>query len=162
MDSRDRDSQFYIKAMMELKRLEEEPLCHRIAARMLMDNCQGLEDVNEKDYIFYSGRIQRHHVESFAASLAICDMERSGMTVPDTCFPFQLQSLLHTMDSGDARLDVSQDQVGACLTGLGRDHRHLSLWISYRDSALMICRASRMDIEKGKSRLNILILVKLI
>jgi hypothetical protein len=173
--------------MVELKRLEEKPLCHRIAAQMLMKNCAGLEGINEQDYEFYSGRVQRHQVESFAASLALCDMERGNMDIPDACSPFQLPALLRALEDGQGHLQVSAEQVGACLTGLAQDHSHCeylshsfaflspvdvyelfrcysktlflgrllmeiflgSSWLSYRDKALMFCRAARMDIEKG-------------
>ncbi|EDN99336.1 hypothetical protein SS1G_02190 [Sclerotinia sclerotiorum 1980 UF-70] len=137
--------------MLELKRLEEEPICHRVAAQLLMSNCEGLEDINQKEYDLYSGRIQRHYVESLAASLAICDMERSSMVVPDSCEPFRLPSLLRASQEADGKLQVSQNEVGACLKGLGKDPSHWLSWTSYRDNCLLICQAARSDIDKDQS-----------
>ncbi|KAJ8062796.1 hypothetical protein OCU04_008054 [Sclerotinia nivalis] len=150
-NARSRTNELYSSAMLELKRLEEEPICHRVAAQLLMSNCEGLEDINQKEYDLYSGRIQRHYVESLAASLAICDMERSSMIVPDSCESFRLPSLLRASQEADGKLQVSQNEVGACLKGLGKDPSHWLSWTSYRDNCLLICQAARSDIDKDQS-----------
>ncbi|CAD6449326.1 d4c2e595-a039-4705-b477-c40f1496fb1f [Sclerotinia trifoliorum] len=150
-NARSRTNELYSSAMLELKRLEEEPICHRVAAQLLMSNCEGLEDINQKEYDLYSGRIQRHYVESLAASLAICDMERSSMVVPDSCESFRLPSLLRASQEADGKLQVSQNEVGACLKGLGKDPSHWLSWTSYRDNCLLICQAARSDIDKDQS-----------
>jgi hypothetical protein len=152
--SRDRANELYASAMLQLKRLEEEPVCHRVAAQLLMSNCQGLENINQKEYDLYSGRIQRHYVESLAASLAICDMERSSMIVPDACESFRLPSLLRASREGDGKLQITQDEVGGCLEGLGKNPSHWLSWTSYRDNCLLICQVARSDIEKGFSYSN--------
>lgn len=141
--------EIYTKAMFELKRLEEEPLCHRIAAQMLMNNCESLEDVNENNYQLNSIHLQRHHVESFAASLAICDLERGRFSIPYTCQPFTSSVLLRMFHERKGKLETSPEQVGACLEALGQDHSHWNTWLSYRDKALLFCKAARIDIDKG-------------
>ncbi|KAI9640626.1 hypothetical protein NHQ30_010925 [Ciborinia camelliae] len=150
-NTRSRANELYSSAMLQFKRLEEEPICHRVAAQLLMSNCQGLEDINQKEYDLYSGRIQRHYVESLAASLAICDMERSSMTVPDACESFRLPALLRASQEAEGKLQVSQDEVGACLKGLGQDPSHWLSWTSYRDNCLLICQVARSDIDKDES-----------
>lgn len=150
-NARSRTNELYSSAMLELKRLEEEPICHRVAAQLLMSNCEGLEDISQKEYDFYSGRVQRHYVESLAASLAICDMERSSMVVPDACESFRLPALLHASQEAEGKLQISQNEVGACLKGLGKDPSHWLSWTSYRDNCLLICQAARSDIDKGMS-----------
>ncbi|KAM3079462.1 hypothetical protein ACMFMG_005893 [Clarireedia jacksonii] len=149
--SRNRANELYASAMLQLKRLEEEPICHRVAAQLLMSNCQGLENINQKEYDLYSGRIQRHYVESLAASLAICDMERSSMVVPDACESFRLPSLLRASQEGEGKLQITQDEVGVCLEGLGKNPSHWLSWTSYRDNCLLICQVARSDIEKDQS-----------
>ncbi|KAK6602311.1 hypothetical protein H4I95_07413 [Botrytis cinerea] len=131
VNARSRNNELYSSAMLELKRLEEEPICHRVAAQLLMSNCEGLEDINQHEYDLYSGRVQRHYVESLAASLAICDMERSSMVVPDACESFRLPSLLR----------ASQEAEG------NYKYRRMS----YRDNCLLICQAARSDIDKDQS-----------
>ncbi|KAB8293793.1 hypothetical protein EYC80_009277 [Monilinia laxa] len=150
-NARSRTNELYSSAMLELKRLEEEPICHRVAAQLLMSNCEGLEDISQKEYDLYSGRVQRHYVESLAASLAICDMERSSMVVPDACESFRLPALLHASQEAEGKLQVSQNEVGACLKGLGKDPSHWLSWTSYRDNCLLICQAARSDIDKDQS-----------
>ncbi|KAK8903948.1 hypothetical protein QC760_007385 [Botrytis cinerea] len=151
VNARSRNNELYSSAMLELKRLEEEPICHRVVAQLLMSNCEGLEDINQHEYDLYSGRVQRHYVESLAASLAICDMERSSMVVPDACESFRLPSLLRASQEAEGKLQVSQNEVGACLKGLGKDPSHWLSWTSYRDNCLLICQAARSDIDKDQS-----------
>ena len=150
LDSKSRKSEVYTKAMFELKRLEEKPVCHRVAVQLLMDNCQGLENAGESEYQFESAHLQRHHVESFAASLAICDLERGGFFIPSACLPFTSSSLMRATRDQKGNLQVSPDQVGLCLGALGQDHSHWMTWLSYRDKTLLFCRAARFGIDKGK------------
>jgi len=139
---------FYAAAMLELKRLEEKPICHRMAAQLLVKNCQGLRDLGVHEYQVASESMQRHHVESFAASLAMCDMARARFEIPDACRPFKGEALETALHTG-GRLDVTPDNISACLEGLGQDHSHWSTWLSYRDTSLLLCRGASVDVEKG-------------
>ncbi|KAG9245100.1 hypothetical protein BJ878DRAFT_541623 [Calycina marina] len=154
LDSRVRKPEIYTKAMLELKRLEEEPICHRVAVQLLMNNCQGLENVGESDYEYNSAHLQRHHVESFAASLAICDLERGGFAIPTPCLPFTSSSLIQASRDQKGNLQVSPDQVGSCLGGLAKDPSQWNTWLSYRDKALLFCRAARFDVDKDQAILH--------
>lgn len=157
LNSRSRKPEIYTKAMLELKRLEEEPICHRVAVQLLMNNCQGLEDVGEDSYQWDNGHLQRHHVESFAASLAICDLERGRFIIPQSCTLFTSSALHRISRDGRGKLQVSPEQVGGCLEALGQDHSHWNTWLSYRDKALLFCRAARTDIDKGMLNYHILL-----
>jgi hypothetical protein len=140
--------------MSELKRLEQEPTCHKVAVQLLMNNCHGLEDLAEEDYQVDSGKLQKHHVESFAASLAICDLERGKFDIPYACTPFTSTVMHRAARDGHEKLEVTPDEVGWCLEALGQDHSHWNTWLSYRDKALLFCRAARFDIDKGTSYLD--------
>jgi hypothetical protein len=144
-----RKPEIFTKAMFELKRLEEEPTCHRVAVQLLMNNCQGLESMEDEDYQSDYGHLQKHHVESFSASLAICDLERGKFIIPQACDPFTSSTLYRIARDGKGKLQVSVEQVGACLEALGQNHSHWNTWLSYRDKALLFCRAARFDIDKG-------------
>lgn len=152
LTSRLRKPEIFNKAMLELKRLEEEPTCHRVAVKLLMNNCQGLEHIGEGEYESGNGHLQKHHVESFAASLAICDLERGRFIIPHACSAFMSSSLYRIARDGKGKLQVSPGQVGQCLEALGQDHSHWNTWLSYRDKALLFCRAARFDIDKGIKR----------
>lgn len=154
LGSRLRKPEIFTKAMLELKRLEEEPTCHRVAVKLLMNNCQGLENIGENDYENGNGQLQKHHVESFAATLAICDLERGRFIIPHACSPFMSSTLYRVAHEGKGKLQVSTEQVGECLEALGQDHSHWNTWLSYRDKALLFCRAARFDIDKGISKLS--------
>ncbi|KAH8816172.1 hypothetical protein F5884DRAFT_775233 [Xylogone sp. PMI_703] len=150
LDGKMRKAEIYTKAVMELKRLENEPLCHRTATKVLLNNCQDLEEINEENYELHSTRLQRQHVESFALSLAICDLERIKFAIPSSCEPFGSVALGLASEGEQSGLRVSSEQVGQCLEALGRDHTYWITWTSYRDKALLFCRAARIDIDKDQ------------
>jgi len=149
IDPKSRRPKIYTKAIIELKRLEEEPLCHRMAAQLLINNCRGLEDIDEHNYDAKSSSLQRSHVESFACSLAICDMERARSPIPEQCAQYASSSLLRAARDANSKLEVSSGQVGDCLNALTENPNHWNTWLSYRDRALLFCRAARADIDKG-------------
>lgn len=148
-----RKPEVYTSAMVELKRLEQEPICHRTAAQLLMDNCRGIEEMDASNAQWGNARIQRHHVESFANGLTMCDMERAKFVTPTACNSFGSSSLYRAARDKHSQLDISQEQVTDCLEALGRDHSHWNTWLSNRDKAVTICRAARLDIEKGMPKL---------
>ncbi len=150
LDFKAHKPEVYTKAMLELKRLEQEPICHRTAAQLLMDNCRGIEEIDTSDGQWGSAHIQRHHVESFANGLTMCDLERARFVTPEACNPFGSSALYRAARDKHSQLEISVQQVGDCLEALGRDHSHWSTWLSNRDKAVTICRAARLDIEKGE------------
>jgi len=119
-----------------------------MAAQLLINNCRGLEDIDEHDNAKQRLYLQRDHVESFACSLAICDMERARSPIPKACSPFTSSSLRRAARDANPKLEVSTDEVRDCLHALTTTN-HWSTWLSYRDNALLFCRAARVDIEKG-------------
>ncbi|RFU35095.1 hypothetical protein B7463_g1209, partial [Scytalidium lignicola] len=151
LDGKIEKAEIYTKAITELKRFENEPLCHRTATKVLLNNCQNLEEINEENYDLYSTRLQRQHVESFALSLAMCDLERIKFIIPSSCEPFGSEALALASERGNGDLKVSSEQVGQCLEALGRDHTYWITWTSYRDKALLFCRAARIDIDKDQT-----------
>lgn len=151
LDSRSRKPEIFNKAMVELKQLESEPICHRVAARLLVNNCRGLEELNEHSLQFNSNAAQRHHVDSFTISLTTCELERMALEVPIECAPFTSVSLFQHAREGREKLEVSAGQVNECLRAIAQDHSSLQTWISYRDKALIFCQAARLDLDKGTS-----------
>ncbi|KAG9234727.1 hypothetical protein BJ875DRAFT_483939 [Amylocarpus encephaloides] len=147
--SNSRKPEFYNKAMLELKRIQEEPICHRLAAQLLMNTCRGLQDVNEQTLQFEKAKLQRNHVESFAAALTLCDMEGVNWAIPESCTPLSSFAMQRTIQEGKNTLVVAPDQVQACLTTLSQDHTHWMTWLHRRDSALLFCRVASIDMEKG-------------
>lgn len=140
----------YAVALNELHDLELQPLCHRNAARLLVKNCQLLDGKDEATILTDSGRAVRDFVDSYAASLAICDLERGSFNIPRSCTKFRESTLGELTISHRAQLHVSTYEIDKCLEGLAQSDSAWSTWISYRHKTLRFCEAARADNEKGK------------
>lgn len=139
----------YTAALHELEQLESEPLCHRIAARLLVNNCHLLDGKDEASILTDSGRQVQDFVDSYSASLAICDLERGSFAIPHECFAFREAALSHLPVASSPQLHVTPEQIRTCLAGLARSDSAWNTWISYRHKALGFCEAARADGEKG-------------
>lgn len=144
-----RSSDIYSTALNELEELESEPLCHRIAARLLVNNCQLLDGRDEATVLTDSGRATRDFVDFFAASLAICDLERGSFLIPSSCFKFREPVLAEMRMPSKPRLHVSPAEIDGCLEGLAQSDSAWNTFISYRHKALRFCEAARADSKKG-------------
>ncbi|CAK7270105.1 hypothetical protein SEPCBS57363_003935 [Sporothrix epigloea] len=152
-------SALYQQALTELKELEAEPLCHRVAARLLVHNCNLLDGKDDATLYTDSGRRARDFVDSYAASLAICDLERASFRIPPACAPLREPTLSQVpLSDGTAQLHVSEEQIRACLAGLGESPSAWNTWVSYSHKAIRFCEAARADHEKTQ---NILVFQKL-
>ncbi|KAI1196401.1 hypothetical protein F5X97DRAFT_305440 [Nemania serpens] len=141
----------YEITLNELQELESEPLCHRIAARLLVNNCQVLEGKDEATVLTDSGRKIRDFVDSYAASLAICDLERGRFAIPAECTKLQEPTLSQLPIEKTAHLHVSSAEIDSCLSGLGASDSAWNTWVSYRHKALRFCEAARADNDKAQN-----------
>lgn len=139
----------YELALNELQELESEPLCHRNAARLLVNHCQLLQGKDEATVLTDSGRASRDFVDSYAASLAICDLERGSFRIPLACAQFQEEALLRLAVPKKPELHVTSSEINSCLKGLAESDSAWNTWVSYRHKALRFCDAARADNEKG-------------
>ncbi|KAF3018586.1 hypothetical protein E8E14_013219 [Neopestalotiopsis sp. 37M] len=140
----------YEIALQELQQLESEPVCHRTAARLLVDNCQVLNGKDEATILTDSGRQIRDFVDAYAASLAICDLERGSFVIPTECESFREPTLRQLSLGDSAYLHVSSKEIDRCLSGLGASDSGWNTWISYRHKALRFCEAARAENEKAE------------
>jgi hypothetical protein len=143
----------WAQAISELQELKKKPSCNRLAASMLMNDCQLLEGVDgPKDPRITTGIEGRleDYINGYAASLAICDIEAAQGPVPEACEPFRETALLKfTERRSSDKLHVSKAQIDLCMHGLINVPTSWTSWTSSRDRATLFCRASRIDIEKG-------------
>ncbi|RCI09972.1 hypothetical protein L249_8644 [Ophiocordyceps polyrhachis-furcata BCC 54312] len=144
-------SDIYAVTLKELQELESEPLCHRIAARLLVNNCQLLDGQDEASVLTDSGRATRDFVDFFAASLAICDLERGSFLIPQPCSEFREPVLADLPIPSKPHLHVSPSDIDNCLRGLAGSDSAWNTWVSYRHKALRFCDAARADNEKDKN-----------
>lgn len=115
-----------------------------------MNNCQLLEGKDEATVLTDSGRKIRDFVDSYAASLAICDLERGRFAIPTECTKFQEPTLSQLPVQNAAHLHVTSTEIDSCLSGLGASDSAWNTWISYRHKALRFCEAARADNDKGR------------
>ncbi|KAI1434729.1 hypothetical protein GGR50DRAFT_660562 [Xylaria sp. CBS 124048] len=141
----------YELALNELQELEFEPLCHRTAASQLVNSCHLLEGKDEATILTDSGRKTRDFVDSYAASLAICDLERGRFFIPTECAKFQESALSRLPIQNTAQLHVTSAEIDACLSGLAASDSAWNTWISYRQKALRFCEAAKADNDKAQS-----------
>lgn len=141
----------YTVAAKELEALQSEPLCHRIAARLLISDCQMLDGKDEATILTESGRRIRDFVDFYAASLAICDLQRGGFAIAAGCLKFREEFLSTLPIPHRPKLHVSSQEIDICLSGLAKSDAAWNTWISYRHKALRFCEAARVDNEKSMS-----------
>lgn len=126
-------------------------MCHRIAARLLIHNYELIDGKDEVMVHTESGRKVRDFVDSYAASLAICDLERGNFKIPLACNKFRDYELARLPSTGDALLHVKSGEIDMCLTALAVSDSAWNTWVSYRHKAVRFCEAARADNEKGSS-----------
>lgn len=139
----------YATTLEELRELESAPLCHRNAARLLVNNCQLLDGKDDATVLTDSGQASRDFVDSYAASLAICDLERGSFRIPSSCAKFQEQALARLSVLPQPQLHVSSTEIDRCLEGLAQSDSAWNTWAIYRQKALRFCEAARADYMKG-------------
>ncbi|KAF4122189.1 Nuclear membrane fusion protein Kar5 [Geosmithia morbida] len=144
-------SNAYAIALNELQELESEPLCHRTAARLLVDNCHLLAGEDEATVSTDSRRIARDFVDAYAASLAICDLERGAFRIPHSCSKFRESALSKMPARSKPDLHVSTQEIDKCLEGLAQSDSSWNTWVSYRHKAVRFCDAARADNEKDEN-----------
>ncbi|EAA28446.1 hypothetical protein GE21DRAFT_9278 [Neurospora crassa] len=141
----------YAVALSELQELESEPFCHRVAARLLVNNCQLVDGKNDATILTDTGRQVRDFVDSYAASLAICDLERGRFNIPAQCAKFREPALSQIAIRDQAQLHVSSHEIDHCLSAMKSSDAAWNTWISYRHKALRFCEAARADNEKAQN-----------
>ena len=95
----------------------------------------------------------RDFVDSYAASLAICDLERGSFVIPTECTKFREASLGQVALRSKPELHVSPNEISLCLSALATSDAAWSTWVSYRHKALRFCEAARADNDKGTQNL---------
>ncbi|KAH8666556.1 hypothetical protein BX600DRAFT_511482 [Xylariales sp. PMI_506] len=136
-------------ALNELEQLESAPLCHQTAARLLVNNCQLLEHEDDPKELKASGRRARDFVDAYAASLAICDLERGSFAIPGECTKFRESALNSLLTSNGAQFDMTPKDIDECLSSLAASDSAWNTWVNYRHKALLFCEAARADNEKA-------------
>ncbi len=120
-----------------------------MAARLLVNSCELVDGKDEATILTESGPKIRDFVDAYAASLAICDLERGSFVIPVECTMFQENALNKAALQNQAQILVTSSQIDACLTALARSDAAWNTWVSYRHKAARFCEAARADNEKS-------------
>ncbi len=134
---------YHAVAIKELQELEAAPLCHRVAARLLVNHCELVDGKDEATVLTDSGHQIRDFVDAFAASLAICDLERGSFPIPVQCANLQEPALTRLSLQSGARIHLSTQEIAGCLTGSASSDAAWVTWVSYRERAVRFCEAAR-------------------
>lgn len=148
LESTPRNNEVYTQAMISLQNLQGESFCHRLAVQLLMNNCKDIKEISDQGLPFKHDA-HKLQVEGFITGLTLCVLARGEFTISDSCAPFTGSALLRAHQQGKRKLDVSREQNDACVASLSRDSSQWATWLSQQREALTICRAVRLDIEKG-------------
>ncbi|KAJ3486354.1 hypothetical protein NLG97_g6637 [Lecanicillium saksenae] len=146
-----KSDKIYALTLQELESLESQPLCHRIAARLLVNNCHLLQGQDETIELADSGRLTRDFIDSYAAGLAICDLERGSFVIPRDCTNFREPVLAKIKIAKSPYLHVSTVEIDKCLEGLAQSDSSWNTWISYRHKAVRFCELAKIDNERDST-----------
>ncbi|KAM3440887.1 hypothetical protein NHJ13734_003097 [Beauveria thailandica] len=146
-----RSDNIYSIALQELESLESQPLCHQIAARLLVNNCHLLHGQDETVELANTGRLTRDFIDSYAAGLAICDLERGSFVIPRDCAKFREPALAKIEVGKTPHLHVSTAEIDKCLEGLAQSDSSWNTWISYRHKAVRFCEIAKSDNDKDST-----------
>lgn len=142
----------YSRALSQLQELESKPLCHRIAARLLVNNCQLVNGQEEALARTDTDKTGRDFVDAYAISLAICDLERGSFSIPSSCAPFRESTLSMIPAPVKPQLHVSTLEITECLKDMALSDAAWNTWVNYRHQAMRFCQASLAENQKGKLR----------
>ncbi|KAJ5773084.1 hypothetical protein N7457_007980 [Penicillium paradoxum] len=151
----DQDSIFN-EAVKILDSMGSSPSCNRIAATRLVTSCQTFSDSHDG--------MQTDSPETldllrsvYAARLALCEIDGAGTSIPSTCLPVTVSPppqknrfgfVTRHRGSDTASDEVRRELLEQCLRTLESRPQWWTSYSNSRQNALVICHASRMEMEK--------------
>lgn len=148
--------QVYSQALSLLDSMQNAPSCNRLAASTLMDSCRSIEGSTT------GAESLLEDIRSvYAVKLAVCEIVSAGSAVPSDCLPFRsVSSEFRQRGRGGAGAngrtkpvsanDIDARQLKSCLQSLESRPQWWTSYSNSRQNAVVMCQASRADIEKGE------------
>ena len=161
----------FTNAVKFINSMETSPSCHRLATATLLRSCRSIrppDERNEED----PGTVERlNKVKSiFAARLAVCELTDADAVIPRECNSLQIRE---NSDKGSvakrfttrtkyykAHDELTEDgyndsnlEVSSCLKALESRPQWWTSYSNARQNAVIMCEATRSEIEKGKLKL---------
>lgn len=122
-------------------KLSARPTCSRQAAQDLVTDCADFNDHKQGEPKLESIKI------SYAARLAVCELEEAGLSVPQDC-------RREVLDAAGGKLwPLRRDPQVALVKCVKALESRPQSWTSYsnnRQNILLVCQASRNEVEREK------------
>ena len=160
----------FAQALGLLTSLESSPSCNRLATSTLVKSCQTLDGpLEDTDQASENPEAFLDKVKSiYAARLAVCELVEAGASVPAQCSPMMPKEPAKKqhgfkgylgrngrLKNGNGETwghdSVSPGQLSHCLKSLESKPQWWTSYSNGRQNAIVICKAVRIDIEKGAS-----------
>lgn len=119
-----------------------------MATALLVKNCQQLHENAEED-MATSGVSSRDLVDGYAASLAICDLERGRIGIPRQCTRFREEALQRLSLKEGNSLYFTPAEINSCIQAFASDNKMWETWHNYRHRTEVYCQVASADREKG-------------
>lgn len=147
------NSGIYSEALQILTSMQTSPSCHRLAASKLLNSCQSIEGASS------DREPSLDDVKSiYAAQLAMCEIISAGSAIPQQCKPLtpghktkSWRGFSGTASEGRQRPgdNSGNAQLSQCLQALESRPQWWTSYSNSRQNAVVMCRAARVEIEKG-------------
>ena len=134
-------SKVYSKAVALLVQMQTGPSCRRLAATDLMTDCRSVEGAAASTLPNLDDV-----KESYAARLAVCELQRADVEVPSQCNFF---SHLGTESPSKVTARTTNFVLRPCLKSLESKPQWWTSYSNARQETEVMCQASRIEIEKG-------------
>ena len=122
--------------------MQSSPSCNRLATSTLLDSCQSVDGSNQ------NAEDSLEDVRSvYAAQLAMCEIVSAGSAIPQTCKSLGISPNIHQISGFKA---IRGDKLSLCLQSLESKPQWWTSYSNSKQNAIVMCRAARVDIEKGK------------
>ena len=136
----------YTQALDLLSSIQASPSCQRLATSKLLDSCQAIDGSRHGSEAFVD-----ETRSTYAAQLAVCEIQSANTVVPHTCEALSLSRKSRTSPAhGSDKRIVRKEELSACLQVLESRPQWWTSYSNSRQNAVIICEAARSDIEKGE------------
>ncbi|KAJ5669821.1 hypothetical protein N7462_010891 [Penicillium macrosclerotiorum] len=146
----------FTEALQLLESMQSSPSCTRVAATKLVASCQNFGANNDARPEIHP--VLEHIRSVYAARLAICELDGAGASIPTPCLPVstplptpsksRFGFLYYSKSSASETEAVPKAVIEECLRALESRPQWWTSYSNNRQNALIICQASRIEIEK--------------
>ena len=165
----DGHSEVYSKALQLLGSMQSAPSCNRLATSRLLTACQSTDGSSS------NLEVALDNIKSiYAAQLAVCELRGAGLAIPTHCGTI-LPSESERQNQRDNGLGGDRDgdfngrsgvyskldnkQLSQCLKSFESKPQWWTSYSNSRQNAVVMCRAARVEIEKGQLLIPVLLVM---